>query len=266
VSNQSRETDLCADFLFGSWIAQAELSTFSKSTKVVPRSVYLSHQFAFYRLGDEDYEALLQLNHFGSLSGSRIDVRREVEVHGLGGNEDFGTLSPQRASASSFDDGLASAMVDPVMTASSFPPVLPMLPNGHAGTRRFSGSIPIRPIGDGVSESFGRLRRQVKRRSTALRSPEGIPKLEFDEEDEDFVVGGMDGYEHSPASARSATVVDTPDTSQEEDDGEDVQPVVDEVERFDHISAAGIMDEEREDEEQEQQSGKKKRKGKKGKR
>lgn len=248
-----------------SWLAQAELSTFSKSTKVVPRSIYLSHQFSFYKLGEEDYNALVQLYHFGSLNGSKIDVRKEVEVQGLGGNEDFGAMSLNRASASSFDDGLASAMVDPVMNVSSFPPVLPMLPNGH-GARRFSGSIPIRPIGDGVSESLGRLRREMKKRTSAvITSPDGIPKLEFDEEDEDFVVGGMDTYEHSPASGtsgRSATVY-TPDTSQEEDDGEDVQPVVDEVERFDHISAVGIMDEEREEEEKQ---AAKKRGGKKGKR
>jgi hypothetical protein len=61
-----------------SWLAQPELLSFARSAKLLPRSIYLSHQFSFHNLG-EDYHALVrryQLN----ISGHKIDVHKEVQV------------------------------------------------------------------------------------------------------------------------------------------------------------------------------------------
>ena len=74
-----------------------------------------------------------------------------------------------------------------------------MYPNGIPSSKpkSFRNSIPIRTmagIGDGVTEGFGRIRREMhKVRSPPLRprsdsSVSGPVPLEFDEEDEDFLV------------------------------------------------------------------------------
>ncbi|KAJ7069827.1 hypothetical protein C8F01DRAFT_975915 [Mycena amicta] len=193
------------------WLAQAELSTFSSTTRVLPRPIYLSHQFTFYTLG-EDYHALIRRYQLG-LRGVKIDVRREVEVSGVStaGGEAFvegiaSSSSPRaihrrhRTSQASFDEPLASALAGSQYALPS--PVLPMLPNGTPSS--FRGAIPIRAVaaglGDGVAEGIGRFRREMRhqRQRQLARSPPTVSRvigddleasvpLEFDEEDEDFV-------------------------------------------------------------------------------
>ncbi|KDR68050.1 hypothetical protein GALMADRAFT_1050690 [Galerina marginata CBS 339.88] len=182
----------------GDWLAQGELSTHSVSPRLLPRSLYLSHQFLFHTLG-EDYHALLRGYQFDvSASGGsrRIEVRKEVEVSGgfvgaVGGTgvtrddsafiQDF-SFSPQDAHSnahmrrmpSSFDEPLASAISGTLLNSSSaidVPAVLPMYPNGIPGTSTSlrnsrAVQIPMRTmagIGDGVSEGLGRIRRGVGR-------------------------------------------------------------------------------------------------------
>ncbi|KAJ7223555.1 hypothetical protein GGX14DRAFT_513857 [Mycena pura] len=193
------------------WLAQAELSTFSTAPRILPRPIYLSHQFSFYTLG-EDYHALIRRYKL-RLRGTKIDVRREVEVSGAltGGGEAFvegigASSSPRairrhsRASQASFDEPLASALAGAQYPLP--PPVLPMLPNGTPSS--FRSAIPVRAVaaglGDGVAEGLGRLRREMRhqRQRQRARSParkgggggddmEASVPLEFDEEDEDFV-------------------------------------------------------------------------------
>ncbi|GLB34454.1 hypothetical protein LshimejAT787_0200190 [Lyophyllum shimeji] len=238
------------------WLAQAELSTFSKSPKILPRPIYLSHQFSFHTLG-EDYHALIRRYQF-DIGGLKIDVRREVQVsaYSAGGGESFveGFAAPRdirhRTLSSSFDEPLASALSNEL----DHPPaagVLPMLPNGTPGSRpqSFRNAIPIRTIGDGMSESLGRIRREVigKVRSPRLKphadsavSP-SVP-LEFDEEDEDFLGGDLemdgdrDGHEDTLGVPRagessrsrntsrgdggSGPTVSTPATSMDEEEEE----------------------------------------------
>ncbi|KAJ7731421.1 hypothetical protein DFH07DRAFT_1065719 [Mycena maculata] len=186
------------------WLAQAELSTFSSAPRVLPRPIYLSHQFSFHALG-EDYHALIRRYQF-AIGGAKIDVRREVEVSafaaGGAGGESFveGYASSPRAiqrrsrAASSFDEPLASALAGAHYARP--PPVLPMLPNGSPAS--FRSSIPVRAVaglGDGVAEGLGRLRREMRHQRQRQRARSGggddveasVP-LAFDEEDEDFVV------------------------------------------------------------------------------
>ena len=117
-----------------------------------------------------------------------------------------GFTSPRdirRPQSSSFDEPLASA-ISGSFDSVTIPSVLPMYPNGVPGSkpRSFRNSIPIRTIaglGDGMNEGIGRLRREMHRvrpsASTGAGDTRGerdalsssVP-LEFDEEDEDFLV------------------------------------------------------------------------------
>ncbi|KAI0773480.1 hypothetical protein C8Q74DRAFT_1200773, partial [Fomes fomentarius] len=137
------------------WLSHAELSTFSSSPRVLPRLIYLSHQFSFHALG-EDYHALIRSHHF-DVPSSKIDVRKPIEVsafatgdtdafvQGLGSHHDITRV------ASSFDEPLASALSAQLHPLNPSPPVLPMLPNGTPGSASKSliNAIPIRQVAAG---------------------------------------------------------------------------------------------------------------------
>ncbi|KAF5364610.1 hypothetical protein D9758_005561 [Tetrapyrgos nigripes] len=265
------------------WLAQAELSTCSKTQKVLPRSLYLSHQFSFHALG-EDYHALIRRYHF-DIPGPKIEVRKGIEVSAYpsGTSESFveaGSFSSRRdvrRASASFDEPLASALSGGLDYASP-QTVLPMLPNGmpRSKPRSFKTSIPIRRMGDNAAESLGKLRKEINR----VRSPQLAPSdnslaasvpLEFEEEDEDFLDRGHADSDAATASTSMKHAVSPPapeepssttpesnrlspgeDTPNDDADdafegwvGQD-QQAVDELEAFDHISAVGFLDEEQE--------------------
>ena len=301
--------------LFSRWLAQAELSTYSRSTQVLPGSVYLSHQFSFFALSD-DYHALIRRLHF-EIPVEKIVVRREVEAsaYASGHGESFVTAvsSPKDVrGVRSFDEPLASAIYTGLDYSGSSPPVIPMLPNGTVGS--YKSSIPIRSVAagftGGVNESLGLITRSLRK----VRSPKLNPRsdesraavpLEFDEADEEFLierehgvvlgghddddesdfheleghfdegvrgVGGVgvregegeqlseehdmdnDTMSNSACGGRDSRSVSTPSTREstplpEEAEAEpegwlDDMDAVEEAERFDEISAAGMMDEE----------------------
>jgi hypothetical protein len=235
----------------------------------------------------EDYHALIRRYQF-DIAGHKIDVRKEVQVsaYPAGSGESFveGFSSPRdvrhRTLSSSFDEPLASALAGG-LDYPNVPSVLPMLPNGTPGSKpqSFRNSIPIRTmtgIGDGMSESLGRIRREInKARSPRLRprpdsSMSASVPLEFDEEDEDFLsrdtldVPGLDrdaesgSRDTSRGGADSGASISTPATSThplDEDDSAKVDDAwngwssedklaVEEAERFDNISVVGFLGEE----------------------
>lgn len=226
---------------------------------MVLRPIYLAHQFSFHSLG-EDYHALLRMNRFDS-AGPKIEVRREVEASAYAGPNGEGFIDTPRSNRrhiSSFDESLASAIsVDLDAPRTSQTPI-PMLPNGRP--RSFRNSAPIRTmtsgISDGVSDSFGRIRREIHK----VRSPRILPhpdngpvSLEFLEEDEDFLtthVGSSRshsrGDEDSGASASASASISTPSTGAvplgEHDDADEWQDwtpedrrAMDEREQFDDV-------------------------------
>lgn len=191
------------------WLAQAELSTCSRSPLILPSSIFLSHQFSFFALG-EDYHALLRRWHF-DIPAVKIEVRREVEAsaYTAGQGELFvsaGT-SPQdvRLARSTLDEPLATAIHSGLNYSGVTPPVIPMLPNG-ARPGSFKATIPIRSVAVGITEgvtgSLGRLGRGIKKvRSPKLRpqsgeSTPGLVPLEFNEEDEALVT--QDEFSREP--------------------------------------------------------------------
>ena len=275
--------------LYSNWLSEAELTTTSRAQPLRVRSIYLHHQFCFYAFG-EDYHALVRSYRF-DFTARKLEVRKAVQISAYSGGDEgtFGGASPMdiRQLSSSFDEPLASAMslqLDGVSAPS--PKVLPMLPNGVPNPR-LRDSIPIRSVAagitDGVSEGLGRLRREInKAKSPRLRprqslgsgmtSPTWAP-LEFDEEDEDFLLPNEDpaqepepaaeGDATSRSTSRDGASILTPLSTQPDffdsldndygDNGnledergwsqEDRQAVED-AERFLDISPAGLMDEE----------------------
>lgn len=196
------------------WLAQAELSTFSRtSSSHTQRSIYLSHQFSFYTLG-EDYQGAIRLYRL-SLIGSKIDVRKDIPIQafasslsshvpegGEGFIEEFNSPTSPRGTrgipSSSFDEPLASALgheMDGLRASGVTEVELPMYPNGVAGKRGLLSSsinaIPVRAIGDGVSEGVDRIKRTIRRRNRKMDGPGGGPSgiaeemaFEFDEEED----------------------------------------------------------------------------------
>jgi hypothetical protein len=249
-----------------SWLAEAELSTCSGSQQVLARSIYLSHQFSFRTLG-EDYHALIRSYRL-HVSGNKIDVRREVEVRTSAWNiaafaEGFPSALDARHDPSSFDEPISSA-ISGSFDNTNIPPILPMYPNGVPGanTKSLRNSIPIRAIsglGEGVSESFGRIRNRVRSPRGATRSDvsnhPSVP-LEFDEDEELFDQHG-EPLQHAIKSTSShilsstqklldADVVGTVD--EELFDGWDVKDkqAIDEEEQFQDIAVASYLVEEEE--------------------
>lgn len=190
------------------WLAQAELSTFSRSSSnVLQKPIYLSHQFSFYTLG-EDYQGAIRLYRLAP-AGSKIDVRRDIPIqafstslpsHAEGGDgflEEFNSpTSPRgiRGVAPSFDEPLASALTHEMegVGATGVTEVeLPMYPNGVPGKRGLLSSsisaIPVRGIGDGVSGGFDRFRKTIRKHRKKTGRDDGIVEemaFEFDEEED----------------------------------------------------------------------------------
>ncbi|KAI0751945.1 hypothetical protein C8Q80DRAFT_1269094 [Daedaleopsis nitida] len=219
-----------------SWLARAELSTFSTRPRILPRLIYLSHQFAFHALG-EDYHALIRSLDL-DVPSSALVVRTPIAVSAFAtspGDADAFVQGHDHANAigpaSSFDEPLASALAAQLHPLAPSPPVLPMLPNGTPGSASkglLGGAIPIRQVAagiqDGMSEGLGRIRRELgKARSPRLGASRdsdvgvvgagaaSVP-LEFDEEDEDFMVGdarpltrAQDAFAEAEVVSRSAS-------------------------------------------------------------
>ena len=274
--------------MHSNWLSEAELSTTPRMQSLRVRSIYLHHQFCFYTLG-EDYHALVRSYRF-DFPVSKLEVRKAVQIsaYTTGDGGSFGGALPMDIrQPSSFDEPLASAMSIQLGEFSGpSSKVLPMLPNGVPNPR-LRDSIPIRSVAagitDGVSEGFGRLRREInKAKSPRLKpmrslgsgvtSPSWAP-IEFDEEDEDFLLSTEDpaqepgpaaeGDATSRSTSRDGVSILTPLSTQpdffdsldndygghenfEDERGwsqEDRQAVED-AERFFDISAAGLMDEE----------------------
>lgn len=224
------------------YLAYAELSTFSRSPRILHRSIYLSHQFSFYTLG-EDYHALVRRSQL-DISGQKLEVRKNVEISPFPSSSGTHDASESfieggfahhhhhhhhqhhtRRVSGSFDEPLASALAGGLEYTSIAPPVLPMYPNGAPSSRprTLRNSIPIRTIGDGMSEGLNLLRREINK----VRSPHLLPRtehgppsttspglvpLEFDEEDEDFLGRDtLDALDSGPPGA--SEVISVPDVS-----------------------------------------------------
>ncbi|KAF8723393.1 acetyltransferase activator, partial [Rhizoctonia solani] len=201
------------------WLAQAELSTCTRSSKLLSGPIYLSHQFAFYGL-IVDWQALLQQHHF-NIPSTKINVRREVSVRpiaesgsegaflGSGTDDIFGT-------SSSLDAPLASALKGSLSPTSASQAPIPSFPNAYSGGKSTTWNDPVRRLSrlsDGLGQGLGSLKREIgkvrpssgsgERRQRLPKSPaspeDSTPgtKLEFDDDalfeaDEDLPPGNIE--------------------------------------------------------------------------
>ncbi|KDQ09028.1 hypothetical protein BOTBODRAFT_58941 [Botryobasidium botryosum FD-172 SS1] len=258
------------------WIAQAELSTSSRSNKMLPGPLYLSHQFSFYSFR-KDWHALVRQIRF-DLPTEKLEVRKEVEANQYYGDGDHAddTFMQSPPSArhgfGSFDEPLASAIRASLETKAS-PPVLPMFPNAYKAGSSWRDALPIR-YAAGVSDGLGRLGRgmavKVNNARTSPRPRHADPTtsptpLRFDEDDEvladeaseypkhhegDFDEESQESQSHSGASESvpSTTNIDSIEDDQwipwAGDEGDHMHDTVPEEFTYDDIGAVGRMDEE----------------------
>jgi hypothetical protein len=261
-------------------LAQAELSTCARAPGLVPRSIYLSHQFLFYTLG-EDYHALIR-RHRLAISGAKIDVRKEVEASAFTGStgaqfvEDLAFPSDQPHARSrslsrghhhmhahgpsSFDEPLASAMSAELAydrSAEGGRVTIPMLPNGAAqqsarartgtswsgsGTRAaLSGMSMGGGIPIRVMEGVGGMIRREVDRVRGGRTVEGVPG-----DGEGGVPLKFDEQDEDFDGGVPGSEGDEPEGNGDGEDlwrawNEEDKSAVDEAERFDDV--LGIMDE-----------------------
>ncbi|CAE6456130.1 unnamed protein product [Rhizoctonia solani] len=200
------------------WLAQAELSTCTRSLKLLSGPIYLSHQFAFYGL-IVDWMALLQQDHF-NIPSTKINVRREVSVRPIADSGSEGAFlgsgtDGMFAASSSLDAPLASAIKGSLSPTSASQPPIPSFPNAYSGGKSTSWNDPVRRLSrlsDGLGQGLGSLKREIgkvrpssgpgERRLRSPKSPtsnEGTPgiKLEFDDDalfevDEDLPPGNLE--------------------------------------------------------------------------
>ena len=178
--------------------------------RIVPSSIYLSHQVDFHSARAIDEFNPLSILDSEARTG-RMVFRHEVEAHSAGlDSESPGTLS--------FDGPLSTALHSII----DAPPdtQLPRLPNGNQRSNWQSAAIPIRHVAVGLGEGVNMVRREYvraqhirqKRRASVLAAN----KLSF-EEDVVFPSSGEARFSH-PAdhSSFSPNILFTPLNSNDE--------------------------------------------------
>ncbi|CAE6421098.1 unnamed protein product [Rhizoctonia solani] len=202
------------------WLAQAEISTCTRSLKLLSGPIYLSHQFAFYALR-RDWEALLQQAHL-NLPADRITVRREVSARPIAESGSEGAFlgsgtDGMFAASSSLDAPLASALSGSLSPTSASQQI-PSFPNAYSGGKSTSWNEPVRRLSrlsDGFGQGLGSLKREISKVRPSsgsgerrVRSPKSSPsniettpgiKLEFDDDalfevDEDLPSSHVDEH------------------------------------------------------------------------
>ncbi|KAG8846851.1 hypothetical protein FRB96_001767 [Tulasnella sp. 330] len=197
-------------------LSQAELSTSSRSPRILPPPVYAQHQFNFFALREDcDWQALLRRARL-DIPTRRIEVRKEVEMSSQGllpsslgersmnimrGTSDIhetfmqGTPSDHGGSVlgTSSENPIASA-IGTELEPQSAPAIIPSFPNAYYPTSAMGLSWrgPVRSVAagmaDGVNEGIGRIKSQV-RKARRVSQPPGrqgqAPSLVFEEDEEE---------------------------------------------------------------------------------
>ncbi|GAA5867773.1 hypothetical protein JCM1840_006688 [Sporobolomyces johnsonii] len=222
--------------------AYAEIETFSRSPRVLPRSVYQSQQFEFFSL-PAHHDSLTSKGTY-MLPLRRLEMRSEVQIRQ--GDGSVSSDMPTPSSPSSFRAGAAAASVpfepgsfdQPIKTAmqtvldseAMLAPGSPKLPaptfpNGLPGKQgSWRDAIPIRAVGPAAMEGIGKVRQGL----TRVRVSTGIvgvarsrrasasavaqanaaaysSSISFDDDDAVFAdrIGGIDGSESASTACTS---------------------------------------------------------------
>lgn len=151
-------------------IHHAEIRTHSTSPRVLPSSIYLSHQALFHAaIPTDEFSPLSVLDKVARTR--RLVFRPEVEVH-----------HPSTPEAGSFDEPLSTALHSMMDSRPSMQ--VPALPNGSPSKAGLWGSIPIRRAAANLGEGIDAVRREYARaqhKRSRRRSAAGTP-LSFEDD------------------------------------------------------------------------------------
>ncbi|KAG8690414.1 hypothetical protein FRC08_010539 [Ceratobasidium sp. 394] len=176
------------------WLAQAEITTCTRSTKLLSGPIYLSHQFTFMSLC-QDWQALLQQAHL-SLPATKIAVRREVSARAIAQTGSDGAFlgsgtDDTFVTSSSLDAPWASALSASISPESASQQI-PSYPNAYSGGSATwkDPAKRLSHLSDGISQGLGSFRREIGKVERCVRSPTSpttpaVPgiKLGFDDND-----------------------------------------------------------------------------------
>ncbi|GAA5928702.1 uncharacterized protein JCM15063_003944 [Sporobolomyces koalae] len=153
------------------WSAYAEIETFSRSPRVLPRSIYQSHQFNFASL-PVDHAASLAQGVYRAINTRPLEMRCEVLVRqGVSTTtQELGSAASLevRSEPASFDQPIKTAMqtvLDNGAILSGSPQLpAPSFPVGVAAKQgSWMDSIPIRAVGPATFEGIERVRQGLGR-------------------------------------------------------------------------------------------------------
>ncbi|KAM0748353.1 hypothetical protein T439DRAFT_79576 [Meredithblackwellia eburnea MCA 4105] len=148
--------------------AEAEIETFSRSPRVLPRSIYQSQQFDFFALPHGHLDKT-NAGRF-DLPLRRLEMRSEVHIR-QGNSNPHDQHHGDENEPVSFDQPIRSAMQtildsEGALTTGSPKTLTPTFPNGVAGKQgRWRDALPIRNMvpPNVVNEGFGRMRKELGR-------------------------------------------------------------------------------------------------------
>ncbi len=171
VKDSSKPTDSGAADNGRGNIHYAEIRTHSTSPRILPSSIYLSHQATFHAaIPTDEFSPLSVLDKVARTR--RLVFRPEVEVH-----------HPATPEASSFDEPLSTALHSMMDSRPSMQ--VPALPNGSPSKAGLWGSIPIRRAAANLGEGLDAVRREYARaqhkRSRRRSAASGTP-LSFEDD------------------------------------------------------------------------------------
>ncbi|KAK0524185.1 hypothetical protein OC842_005910 [Tilletia horrida] len=208
-----------------SWVTQIEVETFSRAPRVLPSSIWLSHQFEFREAKTTSTAAAAPLHTLYKHKTAKLEVREEVQVD-----------APTGDGKSSFDEGLLSAIgaraFDGASARRGGAGVLgedgtvnwkvPMFPQGQRARHPAwherviaAGGLPIRQVAGGLGHGLGRAGRGLgrsveeaiqarRKRSSGIDGTSGYEAFDFDDEEEEEEEGNTGDASRAEGQEASA--------------------------------------------------------------
>ncbi|GAA5854737.1 hypothetical protein JCM3766R1_003265 [Sporobolomyces carnicolor] len=150
------------------WSAFAEIETFSRSPKVLPRSIYESQQFNFFALPDGCATAAAE-DTFRLSRACKLEMRSQVVVRSSPQDPASSSTPTAPFEPASFDQPIRTAMQtvldqDALLAPGSPKLPAPSFPVGVAAKQgSWRDSIPIRSVGPAAIEGLDRVRQGLGR-------------------------------------------------------------------------------------------------------
>ncbi|KAL9933433.1 hypothetical protein V8E36_007609 [Tilletia maclaganii] len=236
-----------------SWVTQIEVETYNRAPRLLPSSIWLSHQFDFRGPSLRQGTLSGQLHTLYRQDTSKLQVREEVQldVPGSDGDPDFDKGLTSAIGNRAFDRGAldkfqgqnnAGAYND---TSSSATRRIPMFPQGQRARHPAwhervvaAGGVPIRNVAGGLGHGLGRAGREIGRTveeamtarrkhlsaSSVTGEAAGFEAFDFDDEgqrsDDDAAAAGTASFLDVRAAKEAAglSVEDLPAAEIDSDD------------------------------------------------